>query len=284
MKYVLFNHLSNNGIGETRADALLTTLGAAEGDEYKKIDLVGLDALDFFKQLTAEDLVYFVGGDGTINRLANDLNDYEIPCPVLLIAGGTGNDFLKDVIENYPTEGYTDIRKYIRNLPTIRVNGETRRFINGIGYGIDGMCCEVADQKKAAGKKDINYTSLTINLLLFKYKCPTATVTINDGRERTFEKVWLASAMNGRYYGGGMKVAPEQDRLSDGLTCVVWHGSGKIKTLATFPKMFEGKHVEKKDIITVIPAKKIKVKFDIPMAMQIDGDTVLNVTEYEVWK
>ena len=284
MNYVLFNHLSNNGEGEARADALLTSLGASEGDEYKKINLVGLDALEFFKGLTAEDIVYFVGGDGTINRLANDLNDYEIPCPVYLISGGTGNDFLKDIVENYPTEGYTDIRKFIRNLPTIRVNGETRKFINGIGYGVDGMCCEIADEMKAQGKKKINYTSLSINILLFKYKCPTATVTIDDGKEQTFEKVWLASAMNGRYYGGGMKEAPNQDRLSDGLTCVIWHGSGKIKTLSTFPKIFEGKHVEKTDMITVIPAKKIKVKFSIPMAMQIDGDTVLNVTEYEVFK
>ena len=56
MNYVLFNHLSNNGEGEARADALLTSLGASEGDEYKKINLVGLDALEFFKGLTAEEL------------------------------------------------------------------------------------------------------------------------------------------------------------------------------------------------------------------------------------
>ena len=191
---------------------------------------------------------------------------------------------MKDITENYPSEGYTDIREYIKNLPTISVNGTTRKFINGIGYGVDGMCCEIADQMKEAGKKKINYTSLSIRILLFKYKCPTATVTIDDGKEQTFEKVWLASAMNGRYYGGGMKEAPEQDRKGDKLTCVIWHGSGKIKTLSTFPSIFKGEHVKKTDMISVFTAKKIKVKFDIPTAMQIDGDTVLNVSEYEVWK
>ena len=90
--------------------------------------------------------------------------------------------------------------------------------------------------------------------------------------------------MNGRYYGGGMKVAPDQDRKGNDLTCVIWHGSGKISTLATFPKIFEGKHVEKTKMITVMKAKKVKVKFDIPTAMQIDGDTVLGVSEYEAWK
>ena len=90
--------------------------------------------------------------------------------------------------------------------------------------------------------------------------------------------------MNGRYYGGGMKEAPEQDRKGDKLTCVIWHGSGKLKTLTTFPSIFKGEHVKKTDMISVFTAKKIKVKFDIPTAMQIDGDTVLNVSEYEVWK
>lgn len=283
MNYVLFNKLANNGEGEKRADALLTSLGVTEGDEYKKIGLVGLDMKEFVGSVTADDIIYFVGGDGSLNRLANDLDGVEIPCPVYLISGGTGNDFMKDIVENYPSEGYTDIREYIKNLPTIRVNGEERKFINGIGYGIDGMCCEVADQLKAQGKKKIDYTALTIRLLLFKYKCPTATITIDDGKEIKLEKVWLASAMNGRYYGGGMKEAPDQDRKGDKLTCVIWHGSGRVKTLASFPSIFKGEHV-KKDIVSVYTAKKIKVKFDIPTAMQIDGDTVLNVSEYEVWK
>ena len=284
MNYVLFNKLSNNGEGEKWADKLLETLNGKVGEGYEKTNLVGLDVKELLGKVTADDLVYLVGGDGTINRFANDTCGMEIPCPVLFISGGTGNDFMKDIVENYPSEGYTDIREFIKNLPTIKVKDITCHFLNGIGYGIDGMCCEVADQMKAAGKQKIDYTGLTIKLLLFKYKCPTATVTIDDGKEKTFHKVWLASTMNGRYYGGGMKVAPEQDRLGDSLTCVIWHGSGKIATLAAFPKIFEGKHVEKTKMVTVMKAKRVKVKFDLPTAMQIDGDTVLGVKEYEAWK
>ena len=53
MNYVLFNHLSNNGAGESRADALLKTLGVTEGEEYKKIDLVGLSLTDWLKAFVA---------------------------------------------------------------------------------------------------------------------------------------------------------------------------------------------------------------------------------------
>ena len=90
--------------------------------------------------------------------------------------------------------------------------------------------------------------------------------------------------MNGRFYGGGMMIAPEQDRLNDGReqTLVVLHGSGKLKTLCVFPSIFKGEHVTHKDIFSVIKGHEIHVKFDRPVALQIDGETVLDVTEYSV--
>jgi diacylglycerol kinase family enzyme len=54
----------------------------------------------------------------------------------------------------------------------------------------------------------------------------------------------------------------------------------KLKALMAFPSIFEGKHIEKTDIVKVFTGKKIHVKFSRPCAAQIDGDTVLNVTEY----
>ena len=45
-----------------------------------------------------------------------------------------------------------------------------RRFINGIGFGIDGYCCEVGDQLKAKSDKPVNYASIAIKGLLFHYK------------------------------------------------------------------------------------------------------------------
>jgi diacylglycerol kinase family enzyme len=50
----------------------------------------------------------------------------------------------------------------------------------------------------------------------------------------------------------------------------------------TFPSIFEGKHVEKTDMVKIMEGKKVHVKFSRPCAAQIDGDTVLNVTEYWV--
>lgn len=279
MKYILYNKLANNGNGAAPAEELKNAIK----EECTLIDVCETDIKEFVSGLTAEDVLILCGGDGTLNRFVNDTKDTEIACDVLFKSAGTGNDFLRDIKEFFDSSEMPSIKKYIEKLPTVSIKGKEYKFINGIGFGIDGMCCEEADKMKAAGKKEINYAGLSVKLMLFKYKCPHATITV-DGETVEYKKAWLASAMNGRYYGGGMKAAPDQDRLSDSLTSVVFHDKGKIPTLIAFPSIFKGEHVNKKKLVTVKTGKKINVKFDAPIALQIDGETVLGVTEYTAWK
>ena len=159
------------------------------------------------------------------------------------------------------------------------VNGKTFRFINGIGYGIDGYCCEVGDKLRGEGKKDINYASIAIKGLLFHYKPTNAVVTV-DGVKHEYKKVWLAPTMNGRFYGGGMMPTPDQVRNGGKLSTMLFHGSGKLKTLMIFPSIFKGEHVKHTDCVTVLEGKEVTVEFDRPTALQIDGETILGVTSY----
>ena len=159
-------------------------------------------------------------------------------------------------------------------------------FINGVGYGIDGYCCEVGDMLHEKNdnentNKPINYTSIAIKGLLFHYKPTNATVTV-DGKKHTYKKVWLAPTMNGKYYGGGMMPTPEQKRLQaeKKLSILVFHNSGKLKTLMIFPSLFKGKHIEYTKQVDILSGKEITVEFDRPAALQIDGETILNVTKY----
>ena len=75
---------------------------------------------------------------------------------------------------------------------------------------------------------------------------------------------------------------PAQDRLSeDGkMSLMVFHGSGKLKTLMVFPSIFKGEHVKKTKIVEVITGYDITVEFDRPTALQIDGETVTGVSSY----
>jgi len=279
--YVLYNPLSCNNRGEEQAKALCEKLCDCELVFH---DLTKIESFaDFYKELPADGDMVISGGDGTVNRIINDLPPTDLGREVYYYATGTGNDFLKDIGEE-KGEGLVNITKYIVNLPIAEIKGKRYKFLNNIGFGIDGYCCEVGDKHRAKGKKKINYTKIAILGLLFGYKRVNATVII-DGVERKYKNVWLAPSMNGRYVGGGMMAAPAQNRLNeDGtVTLMVMFHRSRLKTLTVFPSIFEGKHIEHTEMVEAYPGHEIEVIFDKPTALQVDGETITQVTSYKVW-
>lgn len=279
MKYVvLYNPQAANGTGKEKAEGIKAHL---QESDLTFTDITSIDSYGkFFASLEADDRVVLCGGDGTLNRFVNDTANISFRNSVYLYATGTGNDFLKDLGKD-PGGEPVCVDEYIRDLPIATIKGKEYRVLNGVGYGIDGYCCEVADQikEKDPGAK-IDYTGIAIKGLLFHYKPTDAIVTV-DGVKHEFKKAWLAPTMNGRYYGGGMMAAPEQNRLDPAgtLTVMLFHGAGRIRTLIAFPSIFKGEHVKKK-MVDTFTGKEIRVQFSAPTALQVDGETILGVTEY----
>lgn len=270
MTTALYNPLASNGRGRENAAKLAEVLD--EQISFKDIRETKIS------DIPAEDKIVICGGDGTISWLVNTFGELERD--IFYYAAGSGNDFTRDIGEN----GVILLNPYLKNLPTVEVKGKRYKVLNGVGYGIDGYCCEVGDEQRAKNPgKEINYTSIAIKGLLFHFKPANATVTV-DGKEHKFKKVWLAPAMNGRYYGGGMCIAPEQDRLNAErkLSVVVMHGSGKLKTLVVFPSIFKGEHVKHTEMVEILTGHTIEVKFDRPTALQVDGETIKNVESYVI--
>ena len=205
-----------------------------------------------------------------------------LPEKLYYFATGSGNDFLHDLGLEKGADP-VPVAQLLRDLPTVTVNGKHWRFLNGIGYGIDGYCCEVGDALRGKSDKPVNYTAIAIKGLLFYFHPANAEVTV-DGKTKRYRRVWLAPTMNGRFYGGGMMVTPDQHRgNAEGKVSVcVMHGSGKIKTLAVFPSIFKGGHVKHTEMVEILTGHDIEVRFDRPCALQIDGETIRNVTSYSV--
>ncbi len=280
MTVILYNPKAHNKTGEAHAREWVEA-NHITADKFENIVDIE-DIGTYVSALGEEDRIILIGGDGTLNRFANGIRNIDLPVPVYFAPAGTGNDFLVDVREKHPEDPVL-VNEYITNLPIVRVNGEERVFINGIGYGLDGYCCEVGDELQRKSDKPVNYSSIAVKGLLGKFKPRNATVTV-DGVTKSYRKVWLAPTMNGRYYGGGIMITPFQDRLNaDGsVTCAVVFASGRIKTLLTFPKINKGKHVNKKKMYEARVGHEVTVKFDTPCALQVDGETYLGVTEYTV--
>lgn len=278
--HILYNPHAGNNTGRERAEALK--------DFYPSMDLSFDSVCDiadygaFFASLTSEDTLVLCGGDGTLNRFVNDTAELSYPCDIYFFPTGTGNDFLRDLGKHETTEPVL-ITPYLKNLPVVTVNGKCYRFLNNVGFGIDGYCCEVGDKLRAENKQKINYTAIAIKGLLFFYR-PTSAIVMVDGKKFRYRKVWIAPTMKGRFYGGGMMPAPAQDRLdpSGKVSVVLMHGAGKLRTLMAFPSIFEGKLLTHQETTALHEGYSITVRFDSPRTIQIDGETITGVSEYTV--
>ena len=277
--YVFYNPISGEKIDQEKLDDCLdfgedtpVFVDVRERNGYAEV----------VKTLSKDDKILICGGDGTLNRFAEETENLELENEVYYYATGSGNDFWTDVGRKKGDDPVR-VNEYLVDLPHAIVNGEKRLVVNGVGYGIDGYCCEEGERQREQGQEKINYTSIAIKGLLFKYRPKNAIVTV-DGKEYSFKKVWLAATMNGRYYGGGMMPAPNQDRLSKDkkVSLVVFHGSGPLKTLMIFPSIFSGEHVKKEKNVAVLTGKNITVKYDKPAPLQIDGEVYSNISEYTV--
>ena len=278
MNHVLYNPLSNNKRGALKLGEVTKY---APDEEFEFNDITEVDLKKFISELKEDDKLILAGGDGTLSVFVNELDGFVPDIPIIYYPSGSGNDFMKDVAER-AENGFVYLNDYIRDLPKMTVKGKTYRFINGVGLGIDGYCCETANRKKDMGKR-CSYISIALRGFLFEFKPMKATVTV-DGVTNVYENTWLVAAMKGKYFGGGCKIAPAQDRSAPDkkVTVVLISCKNRVKCLAAFSSVFSGKHVKYTDIVKIVEGKDVKVEFDSPSILQYDGETVTGVQEYSV--
>ncbi len=254
--------------------------------EYRDITKIE-DYAEYFASIDPDEDVVICGGDGTLSRFANDTKHLSIKNPLFYFACGNGNDFVRDLGLSKNADPNFRINSYLRPLPSVSVKGESFLFLNNVGFGIDGWCCAEGERlrrdiKSSEGEKGVNYAAIAVKGLFKGYEPRNATVTV-DGVSLYFKNVWLAPTMHGRYYGGGMMAAPEQDRLAPDrkLSLMLMHGAGRLKTLCSFPSIFKGHHIRHKKYVTILQGHDIKVEFDRPSSLQIDGEVIEDVKSYE---
>ncbi len=278
---VLYNPLANNGKAEAAAHALDAIL---QDGEVRYVDIAALGSFyDFFVSCDDDCIVILTGGDGTLHHFVNDTRGLNIKQKIYYYGAGSGNDFLNDLDLERGAEPF-DISEYIKDLPFVRIDGKEYYFINNVGFGVDGYVCEMGNKLRAEKKKAINYTAIALKGLAYDFTPRNATVTI-DGVTKTYKRVWLAPTTNGRFFGGGMKIAPDQDRLSeDGkVTFAIAHSLSRPRVLTIFPEIFKGTHTRHTKYIELVKCDEVTVRFDKPCAVQIDGETIPDVTEYTAY-
>ena len=278
MTYIFYSSLPNGGYAFLQAYALMQKLGE---DEVQMRSLNKFDPHEVMELSDPNSTFVLIGGDGTLNRFINTPGIFQCNREISYHAGGTGNDFYRDVCEEENRDEFP-LTPYLQFLPTAEFDGQTRFFLNGVGAGLDGYCCATVEESRRKGKKPPSYASVALRGLLYQFKPLSATVTV-DGVTHWFQHVYIATTMHGRYYGGGVKIAPDRKRSDTRtVTVVVVHSRHRLNVIPIFGTIFKGTHVKYKKYVTVLTGSEIKVSFDRPCPMQVDGEVFPPVNEYRI--
>lgn len=280
---VLYNPLAGNGSGYRMAMSLKKLLreDELEFQDFTRI----LDYPGFFAELDPERKIIVCGGDGTLNRFVNYSDGVKMPNDVYYCAGGSGNDFFSDL--SRPKGGCgnapVNINRYVRDLPYALIKGRKYYFLNGVGVGLDGYCCEVGEKTRGTSPRPINYTKIAITGVLHYYQPKGAVITVN-GKSYFYDSVWLCPVMNGRYFGGGMMPTPNQDRLNPEHTVsvMVIHDIHRLQVAALLPQIFFGKHTIHEKNVDILQGHTVHIQLDAPAPVQIDGEVIPGVSEFTV--
>jgi YegS/Rv2252/BmrU family lipid kinase len=226
--------------------------------------------------------VVAVGGDGTLNEVANGFFESGrlvregsalgvIPC-------GTGGDFrrafrwttdLADAAARLKGEGTRPLD--VGLLRFVGPGGERaeRYFVNVASAGVSGQVdFEVNRASKILGGR----ASFAIGTLkaMIRYHNRRVRFSLDDGPAREAETTVFAVA-NGQYFGGGIWVAPDA-RSDDGLFDLTLWSSYRLRDLALHARsLYDGSHVRLSNT-SRFQAKKVRLESDEEVLLDIDGE------------
>ncbi len=190
--------------------------------------------------------VIAVGGDGTVNEVANGLVDS--PAALGVLPFGTANVWAKemglplgDIVAAASLLAQADVRV----IDVGQVRGPTiapRIFVLWSGVGLDALITRDIEPQRAMKRR---FGALYFWLVgirdAWSYRGKRATLQIGDKRLR--KRVILALAANAQLYGGIVRIAPGA-RLDDGsLDLVVFKGTGVWEAAGHLVRVFLGMHL-----------------------------------------
>jgi diacylglycerol kinase (ATP) len=221
-------------------------------------------------------LVVVVGGDGSVNEVANGLAGVD-GVAVAVIARGTGWDFIRTYCIPHSVGDAIDVARggETRAIDLGRVtyrswagSEESAYFANVASAGMSGAIAQRANETtKALGGK-VSYAWATLAVFA-GWKSGEVRVSV-DGEERSGRMHDVVVA-NGRYFGGGMMICPGA-RSDDGLLDVLLIGDlTKRDLLLTLPKTYRGRHLPHPKAES-LRGTTVTIDAPEPLPVELDGE------------
>ena len=227
--------------------------------------------------LDGADLLVVVGGDGSVNEVANGLAGLGRQPEIAVVPRGTGWDFSRtfgiprkiDDAVQIALEG--DVRTIDLGRASYRAwdgSDATASFANVASAGMSGAIAKRANETtKALGGKA---SYLWATFAVFSGWEATEIEVAVDG-ERRAGPMFDVVVANGRFFGGGLEICPEAEP-DDGLFDVLTIGDVTKRDLVqTMPKMYRGTHLPHPKA-ELLRGSSVTVTSETPLPIELDGE------------
>ncbi len=227
-----------------------------------------------------------IGGDGTLNEVVNGFfRDGALlrPDAVLVpVACGTAGDFRRTLGRSTPLPDFRAQRLQTVDVGRITYTDATeeaakqpaqRHFINIASFGMGGMVDAVV--------RDLPLKSLLGGRLAYLYailhtlvRYRNATIELHiDGTDYGRYTIRNIAIANGRYFGGGLPIAPHAS-LQDGLlTIIIIKDMSRIDFIRHARRFYAGRHLEL-DAVSAFQGRHIEARPTSapPVLLDVDGE------------
>jgi YegS/Rv2252/BmrU family lipid kinase len=239
------------------------------------------DATTLAKEIAGE-VIVAVGGDGTVNEVANGLISSEKSLGI--VPAGSGNDLIKSIgiPRSFPDALNILLKNRTRRIDVASVacsrsseleNGATspseRYFLNGVGVGFDAAVADCTNRMKRL-RGSIRYV-LAVLRTLGKFQAPLFCISL-DG-EITESTNLLIAVGNGKCAGGGFWLTPDASVYDGWLDVCLVEAIPVHKILRLMPKVMRGAHTMEASV-TMRRAKAIEISSSQRFYVHADGEIV----------
>ena len=212
------------------------------------------------------DAVVAVGGDGTVNEVAQGLRDTQTALGILPM--GSGNGFARHL--NIPIRPQKAI-EMINHSEPIKVDyglANNRLFVSTCGTGFDAL---IADHFASSNKR--GFTTYLQNILkdVFSYE-PQSYHLVGDGLDVT-HKAFLITFANANQWGYEALIAPKAS-VQDGKMDIMLMSSHAILGSASLAlRLFAGS-IDDSHFMDTLRAREVTLIREEKAPFHIDGDPV----------
>lgn len=209
------------------------------------------DILKFYKNRA--DVIYAVGGDGTVNTILNGM--YDGSASLGIIPVGTGNDF------------YRKLDEYGRDILDVNVMQVNNQLgINSFSIGLDA---EIGINASFMKKLKVPSNFVYIASMLYTFlKYQNKEIEFNEELRR----ITLLAICNGTYYGRGFAISPEADIRSNEVCAYLLNEVNKLQEVNFLTQLLRGKHKQNPHLDFFKTKDTIHLSSTTPLVGQLDGE------------